>query len=543
MIGQIYKKTMVSLLTKLVLLSSLVAIPLAVHANANDNGGPEWRGSIEARPDNGTTGEWKIGGRIFVANDQTQLEQEDGQLIIGSCAEVQYQVTGDGYYAEKIERKDDHDCNSQDGDGNGDGDSNNERERYGLIEQMPAGNRVGEWVIGGVAYLADANTRFEQEHGGFATSICVNVEVDTLPSGNTPATLAKIETEHSYKCSGNSDNGNDTSPDGHVAEFYGTVMSMPAGLIGTWTIGTMDLVADNGTRFEQEHGPLGEGVLVEVKFVTNASGVNQALTIESKYATDHDGHDDDGNGVHDGSDGHTYGKVGQMPTNGLVGQWTIAGLQYQVDADTRFEEHNGAITVGTNVKVEFYVDSSGNRIVTKIERTEENGDAESPEQIKLYGFIQQMPSGTFNGQWHINGIRLLADTGSLFAENYGLLVVGSYVEVTYTLLPNDTAVDGYLLSIETHVPPGAGLHTHAGEIEKTPTLAAVQQEFTVQPWIVGGRQFLVTSATDLNDLNSALVNGNSAVVNSYTNESGQEVATQIRSIVFSDSLFIPLIAR
>ena len=312
--------------------------------------------------------------------------------------------------------------------------------------------------------------------------------------------------------------------------------SFPAGLIGQWEIGGMTFVADNATRFEQEHSAFAIDVLVEVKFYTDASAVNHATKIESKYGTDGNGHDDDGNGSYEGHEGHAYGVVGVMPTGG-IGTWTIAGIQYTADASTRIEQEHGAIGVGANVKVQYYLDASSNRVARKIEATNENGGVIDPSHSKLYGTVEQIPANSFNGQWQINGVTFTADQNTSFQETNGLLAVGAYVEVEYT----QNGGVNWMVKIETHVPPGAGPDQHFGAIDSTVGAASVSAGQTT--WVIGGNSFVVTPATDLNDLNGALTPGSTALVNSYTDGAGAAVATQIRGIVMSHSVFLPAMAR
>lgn len=509
-------------LTAALFLLFVVQGPSVLFAGTQDNEGPKWKGVVASRPVSGVVGEWTIGGRTFTADNTTQVEQEHGVLQVNSCAEVEYQVNNTGYRAVKIESKEVDEC------GNGGGDEGNER--YGRIDRMPVSGVVGDWVIAGVTYGADNNTYFEQEHGGFQVGACVQVKF----TAGTPPLVTKLETEQAYKCNGDSSN-----PSVPTGELYGVVESLPANLLGNWTIGAMPFVTDNTTQFEQEHGALGIGVLVEVKFYTDSSGVNHATKIESKYATDNDGHDDDGNGSYEGNEGHAYGKIEAMPTSGRIGVWTIAGINYVTDNTTRFEEEDSTFAISQTVKVQFYLDLSSHRVARKLETTNDTGGSTHPEHYKLYGFVQQMPVGTFNGQWLINGVTFLADNQSAFAENHGLLAVGAYVEIEYAQSATGTMVT----RLETQVPPGAGTNNHAGTIEANPSFVARSPQQPSTTWVIGGRQFLVTAATDLNDMQGGLTVGDTVVVNSYTDANAQEVATQIRGIIFTQRLFLPFVVH
>jgi len=50
--------------------------------------GEEYKGILNARPQ-GTAGNWIIGDRVFKATDKTKLDEENGPLKVGVCAEVE----------------------------------------------------------------------------------------------------------------------------------------------------------------------------------------------------------------------------------------------------------------------------------------------------------------------------------------------------------------------------------------------------------------------------------------------------------------------
>ena len=518
-----HRRVTVSVVVVLLLLMASTA--LATASPADD--WPEWRSILEARPA-GVVGDWTVGGRTFTATAATVIEQEHGLLQTGVCTEVKYQTVGASYQAIQISSEEGYKCNG--GGGGGDNGGNTGGKRYARIEAMPTGGLIGAWTIGGSAYTTDANTYFEQEHGGYGLGVCVEIE---YPAGST--VLTKLATEHDYKCTGSGGNGGSANPQG---ELYGVINSFPVGLIGQWVIGGVTFDADATTQFRQEHGAFGQGVMVEVKFYTDANGANHATKIETKYGTDQGGHDDDGNGSYEGYEGHAYGAIEAMPTGGMTGVWTIGGFTYTANASTRFEQEHGALAVGVNVKVKYYLDASSNRIAIKIESTNENGGVTNPSHFKLYGFVQSMPTNSFNGQWTINGMLFTADQNSRFVESHGLLAVGAYVEVEYS----STGGVNYIHKLETQVPPGAGAQSHLGDIESIG--GAQSAAFTVDStWVIGGKSFVVTPATDLNDLNGALTVGATAMVDSYTDANGNAIATQVRSVVINNYLYLPVLRR
>lgn len=482
---------------------------------------PEWRGLVESRPA-GIAGEWVIGGRTFRATNSTQIEQEQGVLAVGVCAEVKYRIEGSGNRAIKIESAESDECGA---DGGGDGGAI--RKSYGLVESMPLSeDLIGAWRISGDEYVTSANTYFEQEHGGYAVGACVEVYAGT----GTPAPISKVSTEKSYKCR-RSDGGGTIPPTVPYGELYGLVNEFPPSLIGNWVVGGVSFVADNSTRFEQKRSSFAVNTLVEVKFYVGANGLNRATKIESKYRTDPGG---DGNGVREGNEGHAYAVVEAMPASGLIGDWTLSGLLYKSDSRTRFKQEQGSLAVGSMVKVRYYLDGSQNRVARKIETTSKNGGVEVPGNFKLYGFVQSMPSTGFNGIWVINGAQFIADPNSLFDETQGLLAVGAYVEVEYT----QEGADARIYKLETHVPPGAGAASLYGALSNVSGSVRSGSGAYNETWTIGGQAVTVTDATLLNDLGGEIEVGTWVLVN-LTDTAG--VATQIETV--PNTIYLPLTQR
>lgn len=51
------------------------------------------RAIVQSRPSNELMGTWVIGGDTFITSGETEFEQEDGALLVGTCADVDYQNT------------------------------------------------------------------------------------------------------------------------------------------------------------------------------------------------------------------------------------------------------------------------------------------------------------------------------------------------------------------------------------------------------------------------------------------------------------------
>ena len=317
------------------------------------------------------------------------------------------------------------------------------------------------------------------------------------------------------------------------------LQSFPANLIGEWNVAGMTYVADTGTEFVQANGAFAVGVTVKVHFSTDAAGVNRAREIETKYANDSGGSDDDGNGSYEGAEGHAYGIADSVPS-GLVGAWSIGGVSYTAIADTKFEQTDGALVNGARVKVEYYLGAGGERIAKKIESTTENGGATAPDNFKVFGFVDQMPSGGLVGTWIVDNVTYVAGAGAKFDETNAVLGIGAYVGVEYSVQNGEKQVH----EIEAHVPPGAGPQTFLGTIDdKGGSMAQAVAGVQATTWVIGGVSYSVIPATNFNDFFSSLNVGATAVVNSYKAADGTLVATQIRGLTLTTRLYLPAVRR
>ena len=420
------------------------------------------------------------------------------------------------------------------------GQEGGELDAKGRIDSLPANGLVGLWTIGGITYTVTANTETEQGFGDFAVGQCVEVN---YKAQNAERIATKISTDHEYKCgsdTGGNDNQNNSGGDtnGPHGELYGAIIALPSGLNGAWSIGGTTIVADSKTEFDQEHGAFAIGATVKVEFYTDANGVNHALKIESKF-------------VNDGGDeikaiqGQAFGSVDKLP-DGLNGMWIIGGVAYTTTNTTVFKQEHGKFAQGVQVRVEYALASNGNRIASEIEVLEGQSQNGGSQIVELVGFVQKMPSGMFTGAWMVGNITLLADTKTEFHETNGLLAVGAYVSLKYAV----SGGGNHMSEIETEVPPGAGDQNHTGKIEDISATVASASAQAAAPsaggvWRIGGANYVVTSATWLNDTHASLTVGSTVVVNSYTSTQGTAVATRIRTIAApgDHQIFLPTALR
>jgi len=496
---------------------------------------------VEQMPARGLMGEWVIGGETYVVAPGARLRQDKGPFAIGACVEVEYRVGTTPRQVHKTETERRYEC-AHDGTPAATptliptmppvGTPGAEFEVYGRVESLPEG-LIGNWVVDGVTYLATAETEFERERGNFAVGRCVKIHaLNTTPV----PTIREIENERGFHCAHNDDDADESQGAGVL---FGKIQSLPdTSLIGEWNVGGLTFVISTTTELKARNGQFAVDMLVKVYFVVDANGINLARKVEAKFADDDDGHDDDGNGSFEGAEGHAFGTIDKLPTGDLIGEWVIGAISYTVTAETRMVEPHSNFVVGAKVRVKYYTDDQGKRIVRMIKTTNENSGADDPSHFTLFASVDKMPPSGFAGVWILDNIAFIATGETKFVEDHGTLGVGTYVKVEYFIREGRNVIH----ELETQVPPGAGDDDNVGVIESTGD-GLVAAGATALNWTISGKVYTVTPATDINDLQSDLTVGSTAVVNSYTAADGTQVATQIRGVTLDSRLYLPMAKR
>jgi len=499
----------------------------------SDDDDSEARGIIESLPVTGLLGIWSISGAEYEITTATRLRQDGAPFVVGACVEVNYQTGTTPRRALRLEAKRGRECQAPTptpvgtlppvGTPTATSTPTDDHEIYGRVESLPDG-LVGAWVISGQNYTATTATEFDDEHGAFAVGVCVKVHVES-----DGVTMRELEKSRGFRCGGNDDSGSNAH-----GEIYGVIQSLPTALIGEWNIGGITVVADSATEFQQRGGALAVGVTAKVEFSVQSDGSFYAHKIETKFAREDHGGDDD---HHHGYDGHAFGTIQSLPTD-LLGIWNISGISYTVNVTTTLIPTASAFTVGAQVRVMYYLNADQQRVARLIKRSNEDNGADDQSHSTLYGYVEQMPPSGFVGEWIVGGTRFLSTGATNFNETDGLLGLGAFVKMEYTA----STGRNILHEIEVAVPPGAGDDTNIGVLEDNGgALQAAAAHATT--WVIDGVNYTVTPATDLNEIQGALTTGQTVLVNSYAAPDGSQVATQIRSITLANAIFLPLLSR
>lgn len=541
-----------TLLMLVALLAALVAVVwLVTPALAQDSADPSHGGGgddnvaavglLQSMPEGGGVGEYVVDDTTYTADSDTEFETENGDLAVGVCVKVRVEQESPTV-AEKIQTLPSGMCDGEGGgDGGGDDDGDHDRDRneievYGRLVSMPTEGMVGEWVIDDAGtqrtFTADDDTEFKQRRGGFAVGGCVEVEADE----STPTVAEQIETESDYKCNGDDDDGDGNNEwDGRL---FGTITALPSdpNLLGDWTVGAFTFTVTTTTELDDRGGTFAVGSLIKVDFYVD-DGQTIATRIRLVYH-----HGGPGWGDHWGRLGHAWGTVEALPADPFVGSWTISGVPYTVTTQTRLKANGGAFEVGATVKVKYYVADDGGRVAWEIRTTTDRGGAENG-WFKFVGFVESAPEGSLIGAWVIGGTTFTATSSTRFKEDDGLLVVGAYAEVEYKIVNGQRVIK----ELESEVPPGSGDDNSAGVIQQggddgnaNEVAAAAAADPTATVWKISGRDYIVTTSTELNSNDGPLTVGSNVVVNSYTNAQGQQVATRVAGVIFTNFNYLPL---
>lgn len=147
---------------------------------------------VDSMPPTGTiTGTWVLAGVNFSATEQTHVEEEEGPLAVGVCAEAKYDPTNGAMLLRKLESEEAEDCQGQDGEPR--------FKLYGVVEIMPTGGFTGTWQVSGVSFSVTPSTTLESRHGDFVIGAYVKVYFTyDAASGERTAQLVKTHVAPGY---------------------------------------------------------------------------------------------------------------------------------------------------------------------------------------------------------------------------------------------------------------------------------------------------------------------------------------------------------
>lgn len=385
-------------------LAALATMLFATLAAAS--GGQEIKGVVQAMPASGLIGDWTISGKAVCTDAATVFDQEDGPLAVGAIVEVKGAQGDTCFLATKIEVKSEDDDDDDDDDGPG------QVEFKGPVQSMPASGFVGDWMIGGRAVTTTATTTIDQGDGPLVIGAIVEVK-GTQSAPGAPVMATKLEVHSGM---GGDDDDDDDESDGDIT---GPIESLPDGtFIGTWVVGGQSVIVLSTTRLDQKQGGFVVGAIVEVEGTPTPDGF-VASKIKTKKSP----------GAPEPEDAllKIEGLIEALPADGLIGAWTVGGIQVEVTEDTKLEDEDGPFVVGAAVEVKGFPLDGGGIQATKIE-TESGNGGHAPAYM-FFGVVEAMPPSGLVGVWTIDGKTVNVTESTELEEEDGPLAVGANVKV------------------------------------------------------------------------------------------------------------------
>ncbi len=401
---------------------SINALEIVVKPDVANGIPVKFLGRVEKLPDaRGRIGDWVVSGRTVRVTADTRINQEHGEMMIGSLVEVEGLAQLDGVIlAGRIEVKPNVD--------------NPTLFVFfrGIIESLPnTTDFIGDWKVSGRAVSVTADTKIDQERGKVVVGALVEVSGILQADGSVKALKIAVR--------------ENPNPPGFI-RFIGVIRSLPPStsntpdFIGDWTVGERIVHVTADTKIEQEKGRVQVGALVEVEGILRNDRSVDARRIEVKHVFN-----DTLNYV------RFFGTITALPDNNtLIGDWTVGGRVVHVTQRTRIRTEHGAPRIGAFVEVEGNQrsDDSVDAFRIEVER-----DAGAPEGtigfINFYGQIKSLPdSQNFVGVWMVNNKTVQVTEMTRIDQRRGMVAVNAFVEVFGYLLG-----DGSVRAIKIEVRP------------------------------------------------------------------------------------------
>ena len=341
--------------------------------DSEDEESMELMGLVESMPDGGAVGSWVIGGEIFNADENTEIDTDQSLLAVGACAEVEYEDTADGNLALKIEGEDSPDCT--------DSDEEDETEDTEDTDSTDADGEDAD--VPDEAGTSDGGTPPNTEGGNAVDtgdvrlmSNMVEAAPDQAPPveiGNgteDPNTSEDEDTEDDPEDADDTeDDDEDDTEDDTEEEIHGIIDAVPAGAdapIGTWVIDGVNYVATADTEIEEEHGSLEISAYVGLEFQV-VDGVNQLMELETEPAPGEGPNTIAGTIESIGGGVIAANFTASIPTDATANStWVIGGTEYMIVSTTELDEQQGALSVGSFAQVNSYTDVNGREVATRI---------------------------------------------------------------------------------------------------------------------------------------------------------------------------------
>lgn len=362
------------------------------------------------------SGIWVIAAQAFKVDENTRINEREGEAEVGAWVEVQAEEQSDGTLLALriavIEPKDDI-------------------SGFGAIQEVAADH----WVVSRMTFSVTMSTTVR---GPAEVGLLARFH-GLLQDGALVVQKIRVEYREWERV--------------HIPPvvFQGVIESLPAGgLIGEWVISGRHVMVDASTEINQDKGPaeVGAPVHVEARWQSNGTLLATRIVVLARPAW---------------ALVRFKGVIQSLPADGLIGEWVIRTDEgertVQVTERTWMDEHAGRAQVGARVQVEALRRENGSLWALRIKvlppevtvtphptRTPRPTPTPRPtrtpqptqppratptptlREVQFEGRIQNRPMER-NGLWRIAGRDVLVTQQTKIDEEEGRAVVGAWVEV------------------------------------------------------------------------------------------------------------------
>ena len=220
----------------------------------------------------------------------------------------------------------------------------------------------------------------------------------------------------------------------------------------------------------------------------------------------------------------TTGLVTAIPGSGVIGEWTVNGVTFQVTASTVIDDSNGAIAVGVRVEAEGTIEN-GQKIAARVKSLGECQDCncDAVAGWRLTGKVTTMPANGLVGVWIIAGQKVVATDATRF-HNQSALKVGATV-VSAGVFDETGQRQAKMINILP--PPHDSNAPMLPQWELFGQVVSRPAEGLVGTWVIAGQTVITTVDTRLPQDSSALVVGAKVHASGDFDDGGRAVATAL----------------
>lgn len=339
------------------------------------------KGPINGIPP-GSIGEWIIAGQTISVTEDTQIGDRVGPTVPGAWVIVFAKQDGDELVAQRLIVI----------------PPQNQIMLHGAIQQVG----TDLWVVSGIPVAVDGYTII---HGPEQVGLLAMVKAEQLDDLSLLARHISVDWRE-----------REDPDEPHRIVFQGEVEEMPAGggLLGDWLVAGRTVHVTDSTDVDESKGPAEVGARVLIKGILQvdesvlATHVVVLPPIEQHVI-------------------RFEGTIEALPTDGLIGVWTISGREVEVNERTWIDEHKGEAVVGAEVAVVALVKNDGALLALRIQV---KGEDDEEHFVRFKGPIVRLPDDLdYLGIWIVGGQQVEVTAETEIDTEHGEIALGVWVEV------------------------------------------------------------------------------------------------------------------